>query len=98
MKTQYGGMNFVVTGGESVHKRDGVVVLSENSGVHNQLSQAALSVSPTDIEGTMNALYEAITMSSEDRKHRASKLVSAVCREDNTHWIFRQLQDVAELL
>ena len=92
------GMNLVAKEGPVVNNRDGVLVLSESSGVHNQLSEAALSVSPTDIEGTMNALYEAITMAPEDRKHRASQLVSAVCREDITHWISQQFQDVAELL
>ena len=92
------GMNLVAKEGPVVNNRDGVLVLSESSGVHNQLSGAALSVSPTDIEGTMNALYEAITMAPKDRKHRASQLVSSICREDITHWISQQLQDVAQLL
>ena len=92
------GMNLVAKEGPVVNNRDGVLVLSETSGVHNQLGDAALSVSPTDIEGTMHALYEAITMSPENRKQRASRLVSAVCREDNNHWISRQLHDLGELL
>jgi len=92
------GMNLVAKEGPVVNNRDGVLVLSESSGVHNQLSGAALSISPTDIEGTMKALYQAITMAPEDRKHRASQLVSSVCRENISNWIFQQFQDVAELI
>ena len=92
------GMNLVAKEGPVVNTRDGVLVLSESSGVHHQLAEGALSICPTDIEGTMDALYQAITMSPEDRKHRASLLVSAVCREDITYWISSQLQDIAGLL
>ena len=92
------GMNLVAKEGPVVNARDGVLVLSETSGVHHQLGVGALSISPTDIEGTMDALYQAITMTPEDRKHKASLLVSEICREDITHWISRQFQDIAELL
>ena len=92
------GMNLVAKEGPIVNTRDGVLVLLETSGVHHQLKEGALSVSPTDIEGTMEALYQAISMSPEDRKHRASLLVSSVCREDITHWIVTQLGDIAKLL
>lgn len=92
------GTNLVAKEGPVVNTRNGVLVLSESSGAHHQLGEAALSVSPTDIEGTMDALYQAITMTAEDRKQRASLLVSAVCREDITHWLSIQLQDIARLL
>ena len=59
---------------------------------------AALSVSPTDIEGTMQALYQAITMPKEKRKKMALTLAESVCREDITHWLSRQLEDIAKLL
>ena len=92
------GMNLVAKEGPVVNTRDGVLVLSESSGVHHQLKEGALSISPTDIEGTMEALYQAITMPADERKRRASQLISAVCREDNTDWITRQLKDIALLL
>ena len=92
------GMNLVAKEGPVVNTRDGVLVLSESSGVHHQLKEGALSISPTDIEGTMEALYQAITMPADDRKRRASQLISAVCREDNTEWITRQFKDIAQLL
>ena len=92
------GMNLVAKEGPVVNTREGVLVLSRSSGVHHQLSEGAISITPTDIEGTMDALYQAITMAPEDRKHRASLLTAAVCREDINHWIQRQLEDIAELL
>ena len=92
------GTNLVAKEGPVVNTRHGVLVLSESSGVHHQLAEGVLSISPTDIEGTMEALYQAITMSPEDRKHLSSLLVDTVCREDITHWISSQLEDISELL
>jgi len=92
------GMNLVAKEGPVVNNRDGVLVLSHSSGVHHQLADGALSVSPTDIEGTMEALHQAITMSPEDRKDRAVRLFESVCREDNNHWLYRQMQDISDLL
>jgi len=92
------GMNLVAKEGPVVNNRDGVLVLSRSSGVHQQLAHGALSVSPTDIEGTMNALHQAITMSPEDRKDRAARLFESVCHEDINHWLYQQMQDISELL
>jgi len=66
--------------------------------VHHQLAHGALSVSPTDIEGTMEALHQAVTMSAEDRKDRAARLFESVCREDINHWLYQQMQDISDLL
>ena len=92
------GMNLVAKEGPVVNTRNGVLVLSTSSGVHHQLAEGALSVSPTDIEGTMEALHQAITMTAEERERRASLLSGSIYREDITHWIHRQLLDIAELL
>jgi len=91
------GMNLVAKEGPVVNNRDGVLVLSRSSGVHQQLAHGALSVSPTDVEGTMNALYEAITMSPTDRKDRADRLFESVCEEDINQWLHRQMQDISDL-
>ncbi|MCH7841724.1 MAG: trehalose-6-phosphate synthase [Chloroflexi bacterium] len=92
------GMNLVAKEGPVVNNRDGVLVLSQSSGVHHQLADGAISVSPTDIEGTMEALHQAITMSAEDRKDRAARLVESVCREDINHWLYQQMHDISALL
>ena len=92
------GMNLVAKEGPVVNNRDGVLILSVSSGVHHQLAEGALTISPTDIEGTMKALHQAVTMAPEDRKHRASLLVDSINREDITHWLCRQLTDIASLI
>ena len=92
------GMNLAAKEGPVVNKRDGVLVLSQSSGVHSQLADGAISVSPTDIEGTMKALHQAITMSPEDRKDRATRLFDSVSREDITHWITQQMEDIKHIL
>ena len=92
------GMNLVAKEGPVVNNRDGVLILSHSSGVHRQLAHGALSVSPTDIEGTMKALYQAVNMSPEDRKDRAARLFESVCREDINHWLYQQIQDISDLL
>ena len=81
-----------------VNNRDGVLEISRTSGAYHQLAKGALSVSPTDIEGTMEGLHKAITMPQEKRKNMASTLTESICREDITHWISRQLEDIAKLL
>jgi trehalose 6-phosphate synthase len=92
------GMNLVAKEGPVVNTRDGVVILSESSGAYPQLAQGSLRVSATDIEGTMEAMYQAINMSPEERKQRATILADSVCREDITHWICQQLEDIGKLV
>ena len=92
------GMNLVAKEGAVVNNRDGVLVLSHSSGVYQQLADGAISVSPTDIEGTMEALHQAITMSAEDRKDRAARMLNSVCREDINHWLYQQMHDISGIL
>ena len=92
------GMNLVAKEGPVVNNRDGVLVLSHSSGVYQQLADGAISVSPTDIEGTMEALHQAITMSAEDRKDRAARMLNSVCREDINHWLYQQMHDISGIL
>ena len=92
------GTNLVAKEGPVVNTRDGVLVLSQTSGVHHQLAEGALTISPTDVNGTMEALYQAITMPVEERRRRASLLAESVCRDDVTRWLIRQLEDIAGLL
>ena len=92
------GMNLVAKEGPVVNTRDGVLVLSETSGAYDQLAEGAIPVSPTDVEGTMEALYAAITMPADERKRRATALSEAVNRQDINHWICRQLEDICSLL
>jgi len=88
------GMNLVAKEGPLVNTRDGVLVLSEMAGAHEQLGEYALSVCPTDLEGTMRALYSAITMPAEEKRRRAAALRRSMQEEDITFWMQRQFRDL----
>ena len=88
------GMNLIAKEGPVVNAKDGVLVLTETVGAYEQLADGALTVAPTDVEGTTERLYEALTMSDEERARRQAILVEAIEREDLLHWLHRQFQDI----
>ena len=54
----FDGMNLVAKEGPLLNERDGVLVLSENAGAHEELGAFALSVNPFDIEDQAQAAPE----------------------------------------
>ena len=91
------GMNLIAKEGPIVNTKNGVLILSETVGAHQQLEEGALSVAPADVEGLVDQLHQALTMSAEERERRQKALVEAVEREDILHWIQRQFQDIHAL-
>jgi trehalose 6-phosphate synthase len=91
------GMNLVAKEGPTVNNRDGVLILSEAVGACEQLGQNALTVSPSDLEGTTQAIYTALTMSKEKRSRRAAELKKSIEQEDLTSWLFHLLEDTIDL-
>ena len=67
----FDGMNLVAKEAPLVNERDGVLVLSENAGVHDELAPWALTVNPFDVAGQAEAIYEALTMPAEERRRRS---------------------------
>ena len=92
------GMNLVAKEGPTVNDRDGVLILSETVGACEQLGQNALTVAPTDLEGTTQALYTALTMSADERRKRAIGLKQSIEEEDITHWLWHLLRDSVNLV
>ena len=91
------GMNLVAKEGPVVNTRGGIVVLSETAGAYTQLHEGALAVAPADVEGTAQALYQAITASVEERERRANLLVQKVEEEDVINWMQCQMEDMRAL-
>jgi trehalose 6-phosphate synthase len=89
------GMNLVSKEGPVVNHRDGTLVLSTATGSYEELREAAISVRPTDIEGTAAALHQALTLPLEERRERAARLRRAVLRHDISRWLQVQLEDIA---
>ncbi|MHB1007065.1 MAG: alpha,alpha-trehalose-phosphate synthase (UDP-forming) [Chloroflexota bacterium] len=88
------GMNLVAKEGPIVNTKDGVLVLSEGTGAFEQLREAALEVTPTDLEATAQALHRALTMPADERKACQETLCRLIERDDITTWLYRQFSDL----
>jgi trehalose 6-phosphate synthase len=90
----FDGMNLVAKEAPAVNTRDGVLMLSENTGAHEELHEGALSVNPFDIAEQADAIHRALTMSAEERHSRAETLREIIDRTDPGTWIDEQLADI----
>jgi trehalose 6-phosphate synthase len=90
----FDGMNLVAKEAPLVNARDGVLVLSENAGAHDELGEWALTVNPFDLSGQARALYEALTMGEGERRRRLDAIRAQVGEHDITAWIDAQLADL----
>ncbi|MDQ3409334.1 MAG: trehalose-6-phosphate synthase, partial [Actinomycetota bacterium] len=94
VNAMFDGMNLVAKEGPVVNERDGVSILSENTGAHEELGEFALSVNPFDIQETADSIHEALTMAPEERARRARGLLQTVTARDPGDWIDEQLDDI----
>ena len=93
----YDGMNLVAKEGMLLNQRDGVLVLSENAGAHEELGKHAITVNPFDVGATSEALYRALTMDLPERRANINTIRQMVLSEDVERWLVRQLEDMREL-
>jgi trehalose 6-phosphate synthase len=70
------------------------VMLSENTGAHEELGDVTLSVNPFDIQEQADTMYRALTMESEERRLRAERLRELARERDPGVWISEQLADI----
>ena len=90
----YDGMNLVAKEGPLVNARDGVLVLSENAGAHEELAEWALTVNPFDVWGQAEALHEALSMDPAERQRRRDGICTQVRRHDVHAWLDGLLADL----
>jgi trehalose 6-phosphate synthase len=90
----FDGLNLVSKEAPLVNDRDGILILSENAGSHEELEQWALTVNPFDIEGQAAAIYRAVTMTPTERRSRLAGIRAHVRANDVTTWIDAQLGDL----
>ena len=90
----FDGLNLVAKEAFLLNERDGVLVLSENAGAHEELGRWALSVNPIDVVGQADALYEALTLEAGERRRRAEAIRAHVREHDIREWISAQLSDL----
>jgi trehalose 6-phosphate synthase len=94
VNAMFDGMNLVAKEGPLVNERDGVSILSENTGAHEELGEFALSVNPFDVQELADAIYAALTMSPEGRARRLRGLKEIVSARDPGDWIDEQIADI----
>jgi trehalose 6-phosphate synthase len=92
----YDGMNLVAKEAPLVNTRDGVLILSENAGAHEELGEWALTVNPFDVAGQAEAIHEALTMGPGERRRRIQAIREQVRENDIGAWIDAQLGDLEE--
>jgi trehalose 6-phosphate synthase len=93
----FDGLNLVAKEAPLVNERDGVLVLSENAGSHEELGDWALTVNPFDVDGQAEAIYAGLTMSVEERRARLDSIRAHVRANDVTDWLASQLDDLDRL-
>jgi trehalose 6-phosphate synthase len=94
VNAMFDGMNLVAKEGPIVNEREGVSILSENTGAHEELGEYALSVNPFDIQELADSIFAALTMAPAERKRRAQGLTAIVTSRDPGDWIDEQLADI----
>jgi trehalose 6-phosphate synthase len=92
----FDGMNLVAKEAPLVNTRDGVLILSENAGAHEELSEWAITVNPFDVAGQAEAIHEALTMPPHERARRGAAIKQQVRENDIDAWIGAQLHDLDE--
>jgi trehalose 6-phosphate synthase len=90
----FDGLNLVSKEAPLVNERDGVVVLSENAGSHEELHDWVITVNPFDVYGQADAIHRALTMPAEERRSRAQAIARHVEEHDLEEWIEAQLVDL----
>jgi trehalose 6-phosphate synthase len=89
------GMNLIAKEAVVANEKNGVLILSENAGAHEELGDYAITVNPFDVDEQADALYEALTMSDDERARRAGALQETIRSNTIEEWAEAQLKDIA---
>jgi trehalose 6-phosphate synthase len=90
----FDGLNLIAKEAPLVNERDGVLILSENAGVHEELGDWALTVNPFDVAGQAEAIHQALHMDPAERARRSAAIKAYVRAHDLEAWIEAQLADL----
>ena len=85
------GLNLVAEEGQLVNERDGLLLLSPEAGVWDQLVGAARPVHPYDTSGTADALRDALAATPEQRREEAAELRRRAEARTPADWLAEQL-------
>jgi trehalose 6-phosphate synthase len=88
------GMNLVAKESAVINEKDGVLVLSENAGAHEELGEHAVTVNPYDVDGQADALYAALDMPQDERERRSRAVREEVESSTIENWVEAQIRDI----
>jgi trehalose 6-phosphate synthase len=88
------GMNLVAKESAVINEKDGVLVLSENAGAHEELGEHAVTVNPFDLDEQADAIHAALTMPADERRRRAQELRETVASNTIEDWVEAQMKDI----
>jgi trehalose 6-phosphate synthase len=94
VNAMFDGMNLVAKEGPIVNQRNGVSLLGENTGAHEELGDFALSVNPFDVQELADSIHAALTMSEDERRRRADGMRQIITSRDPGDWIDEQIADI----
>jgi trehalose 6-phosphate synthase len=90
----YDGLNLVAKEAPLVNEQDGVLLLSENAGAHEELADWAITINPFDVQAQAEAIHAALQMPTDERRRRLEAIREHVREHDVAEWIEGQLADV----
>ncbi len=88
------GLNLVAKEAPIVNEQDGVVVLSVNTGVYEEIGAWVVPVDPFDVQQQADALEEALALPLERRRSWLEAIRDHVRRHDLSEWIAAQMADL----
>lgn len=86
------GMNLVSKEGAVLNARDGVIILSVNTGAYHEMKGTVIPVAPLDVSETAEAIHAALLMG--ERKKRKMARAAREVVQDNTSfkWFLQQMR------
>ena len=94
VNAMFDGMNLVAKEGPLVNERNGVSILCENTGAHEELGEYAISVNPFDVQELADAIHSALVMPPRPASAAPSGLKEIVTSRDPGDWIDEQIADI----
>ncbi len=90
------GLNLVASEGPIVNERDGLVMLSREAGIFDEMSGIATEVHAYDITQTAQAMSDLIDMDADQRRDTSADLLDIATSRNPAIWLDEQLAAAAD--
>src|SRR5881227_1816027 len=90
----FDGLNLVAKEAPLVNTRNGAVVLSENTGVSEELGTWTIEINPFDVAAQAEAIHVALELPEDERRSRLEAIRAYVREHDLAHWLALQLDEL----